>query len=137
MTAFLKLGKWLPLAILVALALAYEPLRSEFTFANQSCELITNWETIRNAIFNPRHIIAYGILFLVAAATLRQNKILKAAIGVFLFSAFLEVEQSFFVTGHCRSWDLVPNMLAITWAAVVFCIGVYCYNKMAALKKTP
>lgn len=134
MAAFFKIGRWFPLTILAAMAFMFEPLRSGFVFANQSCELITDWETIRNSVSNPRHVIAYGILMLVAAATLRQNPILKAAIGVFLFSALLEIEQSFFVTGHCRSWDLIPNLLAIAWATIAFSIGMFCYKKIRAAK---
>ncbi|MEE9374839.1 MAG: VanZ family protein, partial [Rhizobiaceae bacterium] len=119
-----KLIRRLPLSILIVLALSYEPIRSGFVLANQSCELLTDWERVQGAIFNRRHVIAYGLLCLAAAATFRENRILKAAIFIFLFSVFLEFEQSFFITGHCRSWDLIPNILGIGIASAIFLIGV-------------
>lgn len=127
MILFFKLRRWLPLAILVAMALSYEPFRSGFVLANQSCELMTGWERVQSAIFNYRHIISYGILCLVAAITFRQNRVVKAAIVIFLFSILLEIEQSFFITGHCRSWDLIPNLLGIGLAAAIFLIGMQCF----------
>lgn len=120
MTLFLKLRRWLPLIILVALALSYEPIRSGFVLANQSCELMTDWERAQSAIFNYRHIVAYGILCFVAAVTFRQNRIVMATTIIFLFSILLEIEQSFFITGHCRAWDLIPNLLGIGLAVMVF-----------------
>ena len=125
-----KFRRWLPLAVLVVMALSFEPFRSGFGFANQSCELTTNWERVQYSVSNYRHVISFGILFLVAAATFRQNRVLKAVVTVFLFSGFLEFEQSFFTTGHCRSWDLVPNLLGISSAAVIFLAGDWCVSWM-------
>lgn len=128
MTSFSNFGRWLPLTVLALMALAFEPLRSDFVFANQGCELVTDWGRVKNSIFNLRHIVAYGLLCLVAAATFRQNRLVKAVTVTFLFSIFLEVEQSVFVTGHCRSWDLIPNLLAVGLAAAIFSTGATCFR---------
>ena len=117
------MARWLPVAILVAAALAYEPIRSGFTFANQTCDLTANRALIWSAVFNLRHIISYGILFLACAATFRENRIAKAALATFAFSAFIEFEQSFFATGHCRARDLIPNLLGIGLATILFMAG--------------
>ncbi len=124
MPQFYKLKRWLPLAALVALALSYEPIRSGVVFANQSCELTADWERVQHSVFNLRHVIAYGILCLVAAVTFRNHRVIKAALVIFLFSILLEIEQSFFITGHCRSWDLIPNLLGIGIASIFFLLGV-------------
>ena len=113
-------ARWLPLILLVTMALAFEPFRSGFTFDTQSCEVLADWERTKSAVFNARHIISYGILCLVASATLRKNKVVMAVLGTFVFSAFLELEQSFFITGHCRLRDLIPNVLGIGLAAGMF-----------------
>ena len=114
---------WLSLLILAGLALLFEPIRSGFTLANQACETSTDWQRAFASVFNLRHILSFGLLFLVAAVTLRNNRILKAAIGVLLFSAFLEFEQSFFLTGHCRVRDMIPNILGVGLAAIAFWVG--------------
>ncbi len=124
MILLVKLARWLPIVILIIMALLFEPIRSGFVISNQSCELMTNWESVQNSVFNYRHVISYGILCLVAAATFRQNRVLKAIIAIFLFSVLLEIEQSFFVTGHCRSRDLIPNLLGIGLAAAIFGVGI-------------
>lgn len=123
MTQFYNIARWLPLTILIALAISFEPIRSGFELANQSCEFTLNWERVQSALSNKRHIIGYGSICLVAAVTLRKNRLLLATTGTFLFSVLLEVEQSFFRTGHCRVWDLIPNVLGIVLAAAIFLMG--------------
>ena len=134
MTIVSKIGKWLPLTILVGMAMAFEPIRSGFEFAYQSCELLTDWERVLGSVFNLRHVISYGILCLVAAATLGQDQVVKAMVAVFLFSVFIEFEQSFFITGHCRSWDLIPNLLGIGLAAATFLIGALSLRRVQSIK---
>ena len=126
MPLFFKLRRWLPLTVLVVMALSFEPIRSGFVLANQPCELITDWERLQSAVFNRRHIISYGFLCLVAAATFHQNRLVKATMVIFLFSVLLEIEQSFFTTGHCRAGDLIPNLLGIGLAAAIFLMGIWC-----------
>jgi len=125
-----EMKRWLPLTILVAVALSFEPFRSGFVLANQPCELTTDWERLQSAVFNRRHIISYGILCVVTAVTLRRHRVIKAAIAIFLFSILLEIEQSFFITGHCRSWDLIPNILGIGLASAILS-AVFKYSKWA------
>ncbi len=108
-----QMQRWLPLVTLTVLALVYEPVRSGFTFSDQQCDLTANSGNVQSAFFNLRHIISYGLLCLVAAAAFRQYRLLTVAAGVFLFSVFLEIEQSFFSTGHCRLRDLIPNLVGI------------------------
>ncbi len=128
-----RMVKWAPLTGLVILALAFEPLRSGLVLANQPCEFLTDWETVKSSLHNRRHIIGYGLICLVAAMTFRENRIAKAAIATFLFSVFLEIEQKFFSTGHCRLWDLIPNLLGITLAVGLFALGVWCKNRFQQL----
>lgn len=126
----MKFLKWLPLTVLFILAILFEPLRSGFVLADQSCEVITDWERVRNSIFNRRHVISFGILCLVAATTFRKYRVVKAVVAVFLFSAFLEYEQSFFATGHCRAWDLIPNVLGVGLAAAIFLCGQWVLRRI-------
>ena len=109
--------RWLPLLALVALALLYEPIRADFMQANQACEWRADVSLWIGSFGNVKHVVAYGVLFLAAAITLRGRHLGRAAIGVLVFSALVEFEQSFFVTGHCRAWDLLPNVLGVGLAA--------------------
>lgn len=133
MIKFSRLMRWLPLTVLSIMALSFEPMRSGFIFADQSCELSTDWERVRGSAFNYRHIMSYGILCLVAAATFRKKRVAKAVVTVFAFSVLLEIEQSFFITGHCRAWDLIPNLIGIGLAASLFLIGSWCLNRAPRL----
>ena len=122
--SFLKtqLKKWLPLIVLTFLAMVFEPIRSGFQLESQACEWKTELATLKLALLNFRHVISFGILTLVAAATFKQNQTITVAIAVFMFSAFLEFEQSFFSSGHCRLWDLIPNICGIGIAAILIIV---------------
>lgn len=120
---FPVLLKWLPLSVLVLLALAFEPLRSGFELANQACEFVTTWERVVGSLFNLRHIIGYGSICLAALVTLQNVRPLKVAVATFVFSVVMELQQSFFITGHCRAWDLVPNLVAVGLALALFALG--------------
>lgn len=112
--------KKLPLILLLTLATAYEPLRSGFNFASQSCEYFPTFGQFINSFINVQHIIGYGIISLIALLTLQNVAIWQTILGVLVFSATMEVFQSFFSTGHCRAWDLVPNIIGVSWALVIF-----------------
>lgn len=122
MTHFLSQIKWLPLVILVTMAIAYEPMRSGFNLANQSCEYFPTASQFTRTFFNVKHIIGYGIICLVALFTVRNIAMWHTVIGVLIFSTTMELLQSFFVTGHCRAWDLIPNTLGIGLALALFLI---------------
>lgn len=89
-----------------------------FSFADRSCEPTRQWETARSSILDRRHLIGHAIVFLVAALALGRDRIATAAAATFPFSIPLEVEQSFFATGHCRAWDLIPNIVGIVGIGV-------------------
>lgn len=115
--------RWLPLIALVALAIAFEPIRSNFAFANQSCEIFSTANQIAGAFLNAKHIVGYGLICLMALFTLRTIPIWQIAFGVLVFSAMMELLQSFFVTGHCRAWDLIPNVFGVGLAVTLFLTG--------------
>ena len=133
-TFFSKSRRWLPLAIFVAIAVVYEPVRSGFTLANQSRELMSDWERVKGAIFNLRHIIAYGLLCLLLAVTFRNSRLVTAMAVTFLFSILMEIEQSFFTTGNCRLRDLIPNLLGIGLAAGILLIGRFFSSRLHRFK---
>lgn len=85
-----------PLAILAIFALAYEPFRSGLTIANQSCELMADWERIGASVLNLRHLVAYGLFCLLGISAFGVNRLAGVAIAVFGFSILIEIEQSFF-----------------------------------------
>lgn len=117
--------RWIPFSLLVVLAAMFEPIRSGFVLANQACEFFTDQTRVLGSLLNLRHLIGYGVLFLAAAIALRGNRLGLAAIGIFALSIALEIEQSFFVTGHCRAWDLIPNALGIAMAATLVRLSKY------------
>lgn len=102
------------------MALMYEPVRSGFTFERQSCQVSFDWNQVASRIFNFKHVLGYGVIFLSAVTCFGREKIFYAIVLTFLFSALVELQQSFFSTGHCRLWDLVPNMIGIAFATMTY-----------------
>lgn len=111
--------RWVPLVLLAGSAVAFEPIRSGFTLADQSCELTAGLQRVVGGIVNPKHLIGYGLIFVAATFALGRGRLASAAIGTFIFSALLEVEQTYFTTGHCRARDLIPNIIGIALAALL------------------
>lgn len=114
---------WLPLFVVLCLAVSFEPIRSRFEFANQSCEFVPTVSQLIASFSNLKHVIGYGLICLTALLAMPGKPIWHIAIGVLVFSASMEVFQSFFVTGHCRAWDLIPNVIGIVLAIVLFKTG--------------
>ena len=114
---------WLPLAVVVLMAITFEPIRSEFTLANQPCEFIPTGHQFTAAFFNLKHTVGYGVICLLAIVTMRSVSVWRVVLGVLFFSAFMELFQSFFSTGHCRLWDLIPNLIGIASALALFLVG--------------
>lgn len=110
----------MPLIGLIVAALMFEPLRSGFALESQPCELAANWEQMARGVFNVRHIIGFGTICLAALFTFQKNPIVNASAFTLVFSILLEFQQSFFPTGHCRSWDLPPNLLAVGLANIAY-----------------
>ena len=120
---------WLPLSVLLCLAVSFEPIRSSFNFANQPCEFIPTTSQLIASFSNLKHVVGYGLICLTALLTMRNKPIWHIAISVLVFSATMELFQSFFVTGHCRAWDLIPNVIGIVIAIVLFQTGRILSNR--------
>ena len=101
--------RYLPLLSLMALAAVYERIRSAFTFVHQGCEWTSDWQSLILSIPNTRHIFAFGLLSFVALFTFTNNKTAKAVLVVFLFSVFIEIEQSFFCHGSLSIKRFAPK----------------------------
>ena len=103
-------------SILVALSLAaivYTPIASNFVISYEGCEVIPPVGVIVQTLANYKHIISFCILFILASRCFRRGAFWKSAIFVLLLSAFVEVEQAFFLDGHCRIRDILPNLIAV------------------------
>ena len=118
-----RLLRWLPLAFIATFAVLFEPIRSGFNIANQPCEILPSSNQLAGTFFNVKHIIGYGAICLISLLTTRNNSIWHSIFGVFTFSIAMEFLQRFFVTGHCRAWDLIPNALGIGIAVAIFLGG--------------
>ncbi len=114
--------KLLPLVLVATLAALAEPIGSGFTIDFQSCEFIPTSAQFAATFYNAKHIIGYGTICLIALFTLGGRNIWLPIVGVFIFSIAIEYLQSFFATGHCRAWDLLPNMIGIGLAVVIFLV---------------
>ena len=109
----------MPLLLLILIALIYNPLVSNFVIANQECRALTDIDTVLASFINFRHIIGFGVIYLIAVLTFVVHRMIHAVIIVFFFSFLIEIEQSFFIEGHCRAWDLIPNLVGISAASVI------------------
>lgn len=70
-------------------------------------------------IANIRHIVSYAALCLLAIASFSKQPV--KAVGVtLLISVLVEVEQALFTAGHARIRDLVPNVIAVCLAALIW-----------------
>ena len=114
--------RWVPLVLLSILAVAFEPVRAGLVFENQGCDWSVDQGRLADALFNPRHLISYGLFVLLAAVAFPKARLLAISAAVLIFSALLEVEQSFLATGHCRLRDMVPNVIGIAVAATAIFI---------------
>lgn len=112
--------KLLPLILAVALAILSEPIRSSFSIEIQSCEYLPTSTQFSATFFNAKHIIGYGVICLIALFTFQHRTVWFPIVGVFIFSITMEYLQSFFTTGHCRAWDLIPNAIGIGIAVFIF-----------------
>ncbi len=103
-------------SILIALsaaAVVYTPIASDFVTAHKGCEVIPPEGVIVRTLANFKHIISFCILFILASQCFRRGAFWKSAVVVLLISAFVEVEQAFFLEGHCRVRDMLPNLVAV------------------------
>jgi hypothetical protein len=107
----------------MVLAVLYTPFDSNFRMADKPCELWTSTEMVQRSVLNARHLVSYGILFLLGALSFRRHSLLKSASLVLVLSAGVELEQSYFVSGHCRARDLLPNLIGVAVAAFIY-LGV-------------
>ena len=107
---------WLRLTffVLAMLSLAVTPLDSKFRLANKTCEVRPALTMLLPSLFNPKHILAFAVLAAIASLGMQRRPALRAWLLVMLLSAVIEIEQLFFVSGHCRVRDLLPNLVAAT-----------------------
>ena len=102
--------------VLVLIAISFEPIRSGFALSDQSCGVLPTYRQLLGAIFNFKHIIGYGLICLLGFHLFDSFSKWGVMAGVLLFSGILELQQSFFETGHCRAWDMIPNFIAVALA---------------------
>ena len=103
-------------SVFVALSVAaivYTPIASDFVTAYKGCEVIPPAGVIVRTLTNYKHIISFCILFILASQCFRRGAFWKSAAVVLLLSAVVEVEQAFFLEGHCRVRDILPNLIAV------------------------
>ena len=105
--------------VLSVAAIAYTPVASEFVTASKGCEVIPPAGVIVRTLANYKHIISFCILFILASQCFRHGAIWKSAVVVLLLSAVVEAEQAFFLEGHCRVRDLLPNLIAVGFGALI------------------
>jgi hypothetical protein len=111
------------------IALGYTPFNSGGSLRDVvACELSAPFSAWWTGISNVRHIIAYGVLCVLATACFVKHRLAKAVGGVLVISMLVESEQAFFTHGHCRVRDMLPNLLAVCiavllWTAVSFARG--------------
>ena len=120
MARLLPLLRALPFAAFGLLAVAYEPIQSDFAVTLQGCALRPTGPQLAAAFTNGQHLVAFFVLFLLAALAFGRRPLALAAATVFALSLTIEATQAVFDEGHCRAWDLIPNAIAIAagWATV-------------------
>jgi VanZ family protein len=113
---FKRRALWLRVAFVMSagLALAVTPFESKFERANKTCELRPQLDMLLPSLLNPRHILAFSVLAALASVSLERRPGLTAWLLVLVLSASIEIEQLYFVSGHCRVRDLLPNIVAAT-----------------------
>lgn len=108
-------------AVAATLALGYTPLKSAGLLRpTASCELSAPLELWWSGLQNSRHVISYGVLCLLAVACFAKQRVAKAAATVLVISALVELEQAFLAEGHCRIRDMLPNLLAVCLASLLW-----------------
>ena len=104
-------GKRWAFAALIALAIVYFPIRSDFNFIYRSCEATFNWSLAVYSLQNITSIIMFFAFFLMAAAQLPMSgpRHFVAAIAMTLaMGLIVEVSEAMWSRGNCRVRDLIP-----------------------------
>jgi len=108
-------------ALLATVALSYTPLRSAGRLRGTAvCELSAPLSVWCMGIYNVRHIISYSLLCLAATTCFSKHTLLKAVLLTLAISVVVEMEQAFLNDGHCRVRDMLPNLFAVSLAALVW-----------------
>ncbi len=117
----LKKALGILILIYALLILLYTPLQSNFLMHIGEPNFKITPLAISISLINTLHIIGYGIMALLFLHYLSGVKVnfWKIFVIVFIYSIFIEVSQIFFVEGHCRLRDLIPNIMGII---IVFCL---------------
>jgi hypothetical protein len=113
--------------VFVGLGLLFFPARVGFHFHPKPCECVLNVDLALFSLTNYKHIVLFGIFFLLTAVQARSHRLraqlLIAAAAVLAMGVYVEVAEGLTGVGHCRLRDLVPDMagaLAGALAWVVF-----------------
>jgi hypothetical protein len=108
-------------AVLATIGLSYTPLRSAGTSRGATvCEFSAPLSVWCMGVYNVRHIGSYSLLCLVATGCFSKHRLLKAALLTLAISVVVEIEQALLNDGHCRVRDMLPNVLAVSLAALVW-----------------
>ena len=108
-------------AVCTLVALGYTPAQSGAVLRNTAaCELSAPLELWWLGLNNPRHIVSYSILCVIAATSASTHRLSKAVVSTLVISVLVELEQACLLAGHCRVRDLLPNAVAVCPAAFAF-----------------
>lgn len=108
---------------LIALAIVYFPVRSNFLFVYRPCEVGVDWSLAVYSVLNFTNLFLFFAFFLMVAAQLPMSRPRHFAIAIGMtvaMGAMVEVSETMWGRGNCRVRDLIPDGLgALIGAAVV------------------
>lgn len=117
------LPRWVPWALFAALSLAalsFTPISAGFTLRTEfSCELLPSWQLAVASLANPRHLLSFSVLTVVAVWAFGTRNLWVAALVVLVLTGLVEFEQMLFADGHCRLRNMLPNLAAIAMGVAV------------------
>lgn len=122
--------RWLPFIALSIFALTVTPVKSGFEFSLKGCGIVPHGEQLSAAFTNYRHLVSYFVLFLSAAFAFGRSRLRAAAIATFALTLLVEFEQAIMMDGHCRTWDLIPNAIAIMAGLLVSAAVAFIWRKL-------
>jgi hypothetical protein len=106
----------------VLLGLLYFPASVGFQFDPRPCELVFGPSLAAHSLTNYAHIVLFACFFLMTSARLRMadwSGFARAAPAAFVMGGLVELAQGLTGKGHCRSRDLIPDVVGILLGSVI------------------
>ena len=107
---------------LIALAIVYFPIRSNFYFVFRPCEIAFDWSLALYSLRNFSNLMLFFAFFLMAASQLPMSRGRHFALAIALTLAMgviVEASDAMWGRGNCRLRDLIPCAMGAVMGAGV------------------